>query len=156
MAFKFFVLFVFVLLLQGCIQGNSINSKTDLNSSLNEFCFSNQKCIQIETALTESERMNGLMFRETLPETQGMLFVFPESKVYSFWMKNTLIPLDLIWINESKEIIDLTENFQPCIQDPCPSKSSSKPVKYVLEVNAGFVENNKIKIGEKVLFDLSD
>ena len=96
------------------------------------------------------------MFRESLPENSGMLFIFPDSSPRSFWMKNTLIPLDMIWIDESKKIVGITENVQPCKADPCPSYPSGKPVKYVLEVNAGFAERKGIKENDSVEFDLPE
>jgi len=63
-------------------------------------------------------------------------------------MKNTYIPLDMIFIDEELRIVDIKENIQPCLEENCPIYPSNQPARYVLEVNAGFVEKNEIKIGE--------
>ena len=78
-----------------------------------------------------------------------MLFVFEDSKIRSFWMKNTLIPLDIMFINSDYEIIDI-QTMEPCLEDPCKNYISKQPAKYALEVNSGFAEDNEIQIGDKV------
>lgn len=112
-------------------------------------CFS-ETCVDVETAATSEEWRIGLMFRESLGENQGMLFVFPEEKIYSFWMKDTLIPLDMIWINENFEVVEI-KSVQPCVADPCETYTPTANAKYVLEVNSGFAEKNGIKIGDPVV-----
>mgnify|MGYP000173713911 CR=1 FL=1 len=82
-----------------------------------------------------------------------MFFIFPMEDRYSFWMAKTLIPLDIIWISENMEIAYILENVQPCTEEKiykCPSFTPDKPGKYVLEVNAGWVEKNNIETGNKV------
>ena len=108
-------------------------------------------CINVEIADEIEEQTKGFMDRESLEENHGMLFVFKESKQYQFWMKDTLIPLDMIWINKEKHIVDITKNAQPCKEDPCENFSPIIPAKYVLEVNAGYSEKNNFKPGDKVL-----
>ncbi len=105
--------------------------------------------ISAELAGTQEEWQRGLMYRTYLPENSGMLFIFPDEQQRSFWMKNTLIPLDIIFASSNMSIVDIKENFQPCEADPCPSYVS-KPAMYVLEVNGGFVERNQIKINDKI------
>lgn len=109
----------------------------------------NSKKIVIEIADSPEEHSQGLMFRTSLPEDHGMLFIFEQPSLYAFWMKNTLIPLDMIFINENQQIADI-QTAQPCTSDPCPLYKPSQPVLYVLEVNAGFSERNNIKVGDKV------
>jgi hypothetical protein len=92
----------------------------------------------------------GLMFRENLDENNGMLFIFNNSGKYNFWMKNTLIPLDIIWINKNIEIVDIKENVPPCKQEPCEIYSPKTEAWYVLEVNGGSVKMNNISIGDKL------
>ncbi len=116
----------------------------------NQLCFE-EKCIQIERALTSQEQSRGLMYRESLCEECGMLFVFGDEQTRTFWMKNTLIPLDLVWINAEKEVVGVTQ-AEPCESDPCPTYSSPEPAKYVLEVNAGFAQENGIKEGSVASF----
>jgi len=95
--------------------------------------------------------MLGLMFRKSLPDNQGMFFVFNEPDKYAFWMKNVEFPLDIIWINQDKVIIDIKANVSTC-RDSCPTLVPQEKAKYVLEVNAGFIEKNQVKIGDKVVF----
>ena len=108
--------------------------------------------INAELANTPQKRERGLMFREKLAENEGMLFVFGTEGYHSFWMKNTLIPLDIIWINAEKEIVDIKENFQPCKVGPCESYVPKYPAKYVLEANAGWIKENQLKLGDKTEF----
>ncbi|MDR0650473.1 MAG: DUF192 domain-containing protein [Candidatus Peribacteria bacterium] len=76
------------------------------------------------------------MFRKYLPEDAGMLFIFPTEQQYSFWMKNTLIPLDMLRLNADFQIVDLQE-AQPCTTDLCPSYVPISEAQYVLELNQG-------------------
>ncbi len=107
------------------------------------------KKVLVEIADNEQERATGLMHRTSLPENQGMLFVFDSSYPYAFWMKNTLIPLDMIFINSENKIIDIV-TAPPCGADPCPTYSPREPARSVLEVNAGFSRNNNISRGDIV------
>ena len=107
--------------------------------------------VYIEIADDPKERERGLMFRKNLEWNNGMLFVFEDSSKFSFWMKNTYVPLDMIFIDKDLRIVDIKENVQSCLQQvTCPSYSSKLPAKYVLEVNAGFVNQNKVSIGDKL------
>jgi len=103
-----------------------------------------------EVADDEDEMMRGLMFRNHLPSNAGMLFVFDNEEPRTFWMKNTLIPLDMIFVDSSFKIVDILENVPPCDQgNECPLYPSDRPAQYVLEVNGGFVEENGIKVGDR-------
>lgn len=112
-----------------------------------QVCFSDT-CVDVEVVDTPSQRARGLMYRESLAENEGMLFVFEKSDKYSFWMKNTYIPLDIIWIDEEKVVH--IEHALPCTKDPCISYKTDRAAKYVLEVNAGFVEKNGVVVGDEV------
>ena len=94
------------------------------------------------------------MYRKSLERNKGMIFVFKEEGVRSFWMKNTLIPLDMVWINENKEVVDIFKNVQPC-KEKCKKITSDKKAKYVLEINAGQTESINLKIGDKLDFDIN-
>jgi uncharacterized protein len=109
---------------------NKINKKV---------CFGNN-CFLVEVAKTQQELSRGLMFRGSLKEDAGMLFVFQEEGEYGFWMKNTLIPLDIIWINEKKEVVYISKNTLPCKEEICPSVGPGREAKYVLELNGGMAE----------------
>jgi hypothetical protein len=119
----------------------------------NQVCFENN-CFLVELAKTPEERSRGLMFRGKLDQNTGMLFIFPEEGEYSFWMKNTLIPLDIIWINSQKEIVFISENAQPCKEDSCPLINPTQKAKYVLEVNPGISGKIGLKVGKKLDFNL--
>ncbi|MFC1700686.1 DUF192 domain-containing protein [Patescibacteria group bacterium] len=125
---------------------------TESNKSENLVCFS-KKCIQVEIADTHEKRQRGLMFRNELAEDKGMLFIFETTKVYSFWMKNTYIPLDIIWIDENLQIVHI-ENATPCLTENCISYSPNAPAKYVVEANSGFSEKNNIRAGDTVKINL--
>jgi len=107
--------------------------------------------VDIEIVDTEEERTQGLMYREDLGAFSGMLFVLKEEANNSFWMKNTKIPLDLIFLNKKKVIIDIIQNAQPCIKGHiCPSLRPQFEYMYCLEVNSGFVDRNRIEVGGSV------
>ena len=96
-------------------------------------------CFPLEIASTPEERTQGLMFRTELEG--GMLFVFDHPGRHPFWMKNTLIPLDIIWMDEDKEIVFISRNVQPCKVDPCEVIDPGADASYVLEVNAGMASD---------------
>ena len=106
--------------------------------------------INAEIADDKAERERGLMFREKLNDDEGMLFVFDDGQELTFWMKNTLIPLDMIFIDENFQIANI-EHAAPCKNDPCALYKSAKPAKYVLEVNENFTTRNNINVGNKII-----
>ena len=108
--------------------------------------------IDAEIADDKEEMMKGLMFREKLEKNAGMLFIFEDEAYQSFWMKNTLIPLDIIFIDNDLKIADV-KYADPCKKEPCAVYTSSKPAKYVLEVNAGFVANNKLNVDDLLILN---
>ena len=132
------ILFCF-LLINGC--GNPAVKKIRINNV----------SILAEVVDSDLTRQRGLMFRERLSENGGMLFVFDKLARYSFWMKNMLIPLDIIWIGQDKTIVDITKNALPCEKD-CASIIPAALSQYVLEVNSGFADKNQFKVGDKVNF----
>jgi len=96
------------------------------------------------------------MFKKHLDDDGGMLFLFEEENVYPFWMKNTFIPLDILWINSNKEIVFIYKNAQPCITEPCPVIYPGKKAKYVLELHGGISDTIGLIEGDKVSFDLRE
>jgi len=105
--------------------------------------------LNIEIADSEYETQTGLMYRQSMENEQGMLFVFSDVAMHSFYMKNTEFPLDLIFIKENMSIGSFQENAQPLSES---SLSSKVPVKYVLEVNAGLVAKWALKVGDSVAY----
>jgi hypothetical protein len=108
--------------------------------------------VKAEIADTFITRMKGLMFRKNMPENEGMLFIFDKEDYYSFWMMNMSMPIDMIWINSEKEVVDITKNAQPC-RISCQSYQPKEKILYVLEVNANFTDRHEVKINSKVEFD---
>lgn len=105
----------------------------------------------VEIANTIEERAVGFMYRTELEVDYGMLFVFENTKERAFWMKNTKIPLDILFFDENGIIVDIKENFPPCVADPC-DHYYSKPARYALEVNAGFVGEKGVAVGDSMFF----
>lgn len=97
---------------------------------------------------TPEERAKGLSNREYLREEDGMLFIFDEEGLYSFWMKDTLIPLDIMWIDEDLKIVHIEKNIRP--ETYPASYRSPVPARFVLEVNAFFSDTFNIKVGDRV------
>lgn len=134
-SFLFSIFFVFSTLL---ISEGNYNSQIYINDIK----------LNVEIAETEYQRAFGLMYRESMPDSCGMLFVFPESDFLSFWMKNTLIPLSIAFIDESGKIINI-EKMEP---HNLESVRSSECALYALEVNQGWFSKNNIKVGDRVEF----
>jgi uncharacterized membrane protein (UPF0127 family) len=105
--------------------------------------------VRVEVARTPEERRLGLMHRQGLDKGSGMLFVFEEPDVQTFWMKNTLISLDMIFIGEDMRVVGVVERTEPMSLKPCFVDELSQ---YVLEVEAGFAEKHAISAGTKVRF----
>ncbi len=105
---------------------------------------------KVEIAATDADRIKGLMFRENLPDDRGMLFIFDGVEFHAFHMKNTLIPLDIIWLNREFEIIYFVENVPPCRREPCESYMPFAKASYVLELNANTITRQKLQIGDKL------
>jgi len=122
------------------------------NLGENRVCFGSD-CFYVELAETKEERALGLMFGESLDSDRGMLFIFDEEGEYSFWMKNTLIPLDIIWINSDKEVVYISKNTQPCGEE-CKSVIPVGKAKYVLEINGGIADKIGIGLGDRLTFHL--
>ncbi len=108
--------------------------------------------VSVEIARTQEEIAAGLMYRSSLDKNSGMLFVFEDESERVFWMKNTKIPLDMIFISENGTIVNI-RHAVPCTSSECPLYPSVYPAKYVLEVNGNFAAENGISIGDFVSLD---
>ena len=138
-------LFFFLCLVLAC--SPSPNMKKIVIEKANS---SNMKiAIRAEIADSDIERMRGLMFRKAMPEKEGMLFIFDEENLTPFWMKDTYLPLDILFINSQKEIVDIAENAQPLSEELIPPHA---PYRYALELNAGFVKKYKVERGDRIEF----
>lgn len=105
--------------------------------------------LTVEVADSDAERRQGLMGRSSLGEDLGMLFVFEDESLKSFWMKDTMISLDILFINAAKEIIFIAQNTTP---QSLEGISSEEPCRYVLEVSAGYVAQHGVAVGDRVSF----
>jgi uncharacterized membrane protein (UPF0127 family) len=112
--------------------------------------------VHVEIASDDATRQQGLMYRDTLARDRGMLFFFPESGNYPFWMKNTLIPLDMIWIDDQKRVVHVAANVPPCKADPCPSVPPNANARYVLEIAAGEAARHGLANGQTLKFQAMD
>lgn len=120
------------------------NQQTESNCGL----LINDSCIALEVAATNQARIKGLSDRDQL--NGGMLFAFEDPQEQCFWMKDMKFPLDMIWLNEHKEIIKLEENVLP---DSYPQTYCADNTKYVLEFNSGFVQTYGLKTGQRLQFE---
>lgn len=142
-SFVLFVFFALFLLFPAC----SPRSEHDPE----KICFSDQ-CFDVEVAQTFAERAEGLQFRKSLDKNAGMLFIFSESRRHNFWMKDTFISLDIIWIDRNKQIVSIVPNILPCTTPQCPVYTPDKNALYVLEVNAGVTTELGLKVGDQAVF----
>ncbi len=136
----FIIALALILIIPACTQGQQsvvIHSATGDHK------------VKAEVVTRSDEMARGLMYRRSLGKESGMLFIFRQEEPQSFWMKNTLIPLDMIFISHNLVIVDIT-TMQPCRTDPCPDYTSRQPALYVLEVNAGYCRSHTIAIGDKI------
>ena len=117
----------------------------------NRICFG-EHCLAVEIASDDAARMRGLQGRTSLDTGAGMLFVFSEEAMRNFWMKDTLIPLDMIWLDGSKQVVDLKANVPPCVKDPCPVYVPSREAQYVLETNAHYAQMHGVRVGDQAIF----
>ena len=101
----------------------------------------------LELALTPEDQAQGLMFRESLPERHGMLFIFPETAPHHFWMKNTMIPLDMIWMDDGGKVLFVSADTPPCKADPCATYGPDGPAKMVLEIAGGKAKAEGVTVG---------
>ena len=134
----------------GCRSSN-ITDELDLS----QVTFPNGVKINAETMRSESELMRGLMFRESLPAGRGMLFIHPKENTFRYWMYQTKIPLDMIWMDNDRRIVEMSLDTPPCRSasaTECPSYGGNFKSKYVLEVNAGIARKNGLKTGDLLDF----
>lgn len=106
----------------------------------------------VELATTPAEQEHGLMDRTSMPSDHGMLFVFPVSQPLTFWMKNTLIPLDMLFFDANRRLVAIQADAQPCKAEPCKLYPSNVPARYVLELNAGTAARLGLHKGDVISF----
>ncbi len=112
--------------------------------------------VKVEIAANDETRAQGLMFRDRVAPGAGMLFLFPQTGDYPFWMKNTLVPLDMIWIDETRKVVHVHADVPPCKADPCPSYPPDAQARYVLELGAGEAAKHRVITGTTLKFERID
>jgi uncharacterized membrane protein (UPF0127 family) len=108
----------------------------------------------VEVADTSQKQALGLMYRDSMPENHGMLFVFRDEAPRSFWMKNTRIPLDILFFDKNLKLVSASLEAKPCRVRRCPTYPSVLPAMYVLELNAGKAAELGIGPGDRLQLDL--
>jgi len=107
----------------------------------------------VELARTTEEHSRGLMNRASLPQGQGMLFIFSRPSHQTFWMKNTLIPLDILFFDKNRKLLSISPNVPPCKADPCQTYMSDGDAQYVLELAGGTAKASGIQVGDELTID---
>lgn len=108
--------------------------------------------LAVELAVTDQEKAQGLMFRESMPREAGMVFLFDKPEIRPFWMKNCHFPLDMIYTLADGTVTDVLKGVPPCTADPCPSFPPKAKADTVVEVNAGVADANGVKPGAKLVY----
>lgn len=139
----FLIIIFFVLFFQPVHSVDALSGLVKFNGKKGPIVF-------LEVAVTPEQKQKGLMNRPNLASNRGMVFVFKPARKVTFWMKDTLIPLDMIFINGG-EIVKIVKNAQP--EQTNILYPSDKEVTEVIEVNGGFADSNAIKIGDNVVFE---
>ena len=146
---------IFILNFTACKQDKKIIEQTKISFkkegelTIIKVADSTQIKLDIEIADTEFDTQTGLMYRESMEKNQAMLFVFEDVTERYFYMKNTKIPLDIIYIDANKTIVSFQKNAKPFDENSLPSNA---PAKYVLEINAGLVDAWGVSVGDKIKF----
>ncbi len=110
--------------------------------------------IQVEVVTTLEKQALGLMYRTEMAADNGMLFVYKQPAMMSFWMKNTRIPLDILYFDQNLKLINISASTPPCITPNCPAYPSTAPAQYVLEINAGLAAQWQLEKNEKLALHL--
>ncbi|MDO5979958.1 DUF192 domain-containing protein [Flavivirga spongiicola] len=145
----------FILSLSSCKENKKVIKQTEVTFkkegelTIFKSIDSTQVNLDIEIADTDFDIQTGLMYRNSMDKKQGMLFVFDDVRERFFYMKNTKIPLDLIYINENKSIVSFQKNAKPFDESSLPSNF---PAKYVLEINAGLVDIWSLSVGDSISY----
>lgn len=143
----------FVLVLSVCLICSALEANPP---QFVRIFFPNGSSVTAELAATPEQRQLGLMFREGVNSDQGMLLVFEEEDFFAIWMKNMKFPLDILWLDQEKRIVHIECDVPPCRADPCASYIPKLPGMFVLELQAGSVKDNGLKLYDRLEFILPE
>lgn len=136
------ILLLYIIGAYGQPNHTAVTSTSSKHSIIKNFS------LVVEIADTEEKRVQGLSGRESLPETEGMLFVWEEAGIHGIWMKDMKFPIDIIWIDENLRVIALESDVSP---DTYPETfRPNEPAQYILETNAGWIEKNGVILGDVI------
>jgi uncharacterized membrane protein (UPF0127 family) len=116
--------------------------------------FPNGAELETEVADTPEKLLFGLAFQEALPPNGGMIYIFEATGLHRVTTKEYRFPVDIIWIDESHQIVQLTENVEPCLKDPCPRYGPSDAVRYLIQARAGFIKQQGLAVGDELKYTL--
>jgi uncharacterized membrane protein (UPF0127 family) len=136
--------FLCVLMLTSCVACASGDPSVELGG----------KTFDVEIADTQEKQALGLMFRDSMPADQGMLFIFPNEAPRSFWMKNCRISLDIMYFDKELKMVSISADTPPCRVSRCPSYPSTGSAMYVLELNAGMASELGVGPGDQLVIEL--
>ena len=146
----FFLLVMALLLISGALLFNAPEQSEVINVN-----FPGGVVLRAEVADTPEKLLFGLAFRSALPPGEGMVYIFGESGPHRVWTKEFQFPVDIIWVDESKVVVHVAEKVPPCIETRCPWYGPPpRDARYIIEANAGFVEEAKVAIGTQLTFSL--
>jgi uncharacterized membrane protein (UPF0127 family) len=140
--------FLIVLLLLGCAQPMGAAPEVI------PLTLPSGKLMQTEVMVSDEDRAMGLMFRDTLPQDHALLFIFENLDFHAIWMKNCKFPIDIVWLDENREVVHVASGVPPCKKDPCPTYQPLRRAAYVIEMNSGAARKNQMKTGATVSFNL--
>ena len=127
---------------------------TPVSPSLIPLTLPSGRVFRTEVMISDEDRAMGLMFRPSLPEDRALLFVFREIDFHGIWMKNCRFPIDIVWLDEKKKVVHVAPRVPPCAREPCPVYQPMRRSAYVVEMNAGAAQREKIVLGSSLDFTL--
>ena len=136
--------------LSGC--GSKPSSHEDLGNR--DITLPRGQVIRVETMMDPKDMLRGMMFRTSLAPDRGMLFVHVKTGQFGYWMYQTYIPLDIVWMDSSKRIVEIVPNAPPCKTEAskCPHFGGTQPAQYVLELASGMAQKYGLRVGDEVSF----
>ena len=141
-----------ILLALGCARTNGAAKDSNAAKDQPTVTMPSGRAYRVEIVATPDSRAQGLMYRESLEDGRGMLFLFPKPSVEGFWMKNCNFPIDIVWMDSSRKIVFVSAHTPPCKEDPCPTYGPKTESLFVLEIPDGAAAKEKAVVGSTLEF----